>query len=252
MHFCFPFLSRNGRCIDFEGNIKVSLVHLAILEKKPEVLVAILEGMEIEVLKKAVTTNIVIIEQERVVPVKRPTGEATKRMFTVVGKLGASLKVVSSSQTEVDWRLTYEWNALHLAVKHDVECLKVLLYTLEENLSQEELETILNTVDSKRRSILHLAAMDKVSSTPTKLLLDCGIKVDDFDEYLVTPLHCAAKFGVVDTVRELLDHEADRNQSQKDVSERSVMHYANSAQMVKFFLERDYEPTLDILKHQTM
>jgi len=252
MHFCFPFITRSGRCIDFEGNIKISLVHLAILEKKPEVLVAIIEGMEIEVLKKAVITNIVIVEQERVVPLKRQNGEATKRMFTVVGKLGASLKVVSSSQTEVDWRLTYEWNALHLAVKHDVQCLKVLLYTLEENLSQDELDTILNTVDSKRRSVLHLAAMDKVSSTPTKLLLDCGVKVDDFDEFLVTPLHCAAKFGVVDTVRELLDHEADRNQSQKDVSERSVLHYANSAPMVKFLLERDYEPSLDILKHQTM
>jgi len=252
MHFCFPFLSRNGRSIDFEGNIKISLVHLAILEKKPAVLVSILEGMAKEVLKKAVTTNIVIVEQERVVPLKKQTSEATKRMFTVVGKLGASLKVVSSSQTEVDWRPTYEWNALHLAVKHDVECLKVLLYIIEENLSQEELDIILNTVDSKRRSVLHLAAMDKVSSTPTKLLLDCGVKVDDFDEFLVTPLHFAAKFGVVDTVRELLDHEADRNHSQKDVSERSVLHYANSAQMVKFLLERDYEPSLDILKHQTM
>lgn len=252
MHFCFPFLSRNGRSIDFEGNIKISLVHLAILEKKPAVLVSILEGMNIEVLKKAVTTNIVIVEQERVIPLKKQTSEATKRMFTVVGKLGASLKVVSSSQTEVDWRPTYEWNALHLAVKHDVECLKVLLYIIEENLNQEELDIVLNMVDSKQRSVLHLASMDKVSSTPTKLLLDCGVKVDDFDEFLVTPLHCAAKFGVVDTVRELLDHEADRNHSQKDVTERSVLHYANSAPMIKFLLERDYVPSLDILKHQTM
>eukprot|EP00092_Neocalanus_flemingeri_P010494 GFUD01011305.1.p1 GENE.GFUD01011305.1~~GFUD01011305.1.p1 ORF type:complete len:883 (+),score=171.29 GFUD01011305.1:93-2651(+) len=252
MSLCFPYLTRNGKTIDFEGKIKISLVHLAILEKKPAVLVSILEGMDGDVLKKAVMTNIVIVELERVIPMKKQTSEATKRMFTVVGKLGASLKVVSSSENEVDWRPTYEWNALHLAVRHDVECLKVLLYTIEQNLDQEDLDNILNIVDSKRRSVLHLAAMDKVSSTATKLLLDCGVKVDDFDEYLVTPLHCAAKYGVVDTVRELIDHEADRNHSHRDVSDRSVLHYANSAPMIRFLLERNYEPSLDILRHQTM
>ena len=68
----------------------------------------------------------------------------------------------------------------------------------------------------------------------------------------MTPLLSAARSGVVDTVRELLEHEADRNHSHLDVAGCSVLHYANSPAMIQFLLENDYIPTLDILKHKTM
>jgi hypothetical protein len=39
----------------------------------------------------------------------------------------AILNVVGSKVKEVDWSETGEWNALHLAIKYDVESLKVRL-----------------------------------------------------------------------------------------------------------------------------
>jgi hypothetical protein len=58
--------------------------------------------------------------------------------------------------------------------------------------------------------------------------------VDVSDEYQLTPLHMAAKYGVVDTARELLDHGADKDKRTKDTTGRGVLHYAHSPDMIRY------------------
>jgi hypothetical protein len=42
-----------------------------------------------------------------------------------------------------------EWSALHLAVKQDVESLKLLLYTIQHRLGQTAMDRILEHRDSR-------------------------------------------------------------------------------------------------------
>ena len=101
-------------------------MHLAILERKPAVLGLLLADLDAALLTEVVTAQLVTLDQERILPSKREE-EETQRMFTVAGKKGASISVISCMETKVDWQPTFQWNAIHLAVKHDVPCLKVLL-----------------------------------------------------------------------------------------------------------------------------
>ncbi len=64
--------------------------------------------------------------------------------------LGAiSLISMSSTANGIDWSCAREWSALHLAVKHDVECLKLLLYTLQHRLDPDTMEQVLAARDSR-------------------------------------------------------------------------------------------------------
>lgn len=224
-------------------------MHLAILERKPAVLGLLLADLDAALLTEVVTAQLVTLDQERILPSKREE-EETQRMFTVAGKKGASISVISCMETKVDWQPTFQWNAIHLAVKHDVPCLKVLLSLLESRLSNEALSSLLRWKDSKGRCLLHLAASDSTSSSPCKLLLDCGADVNCLDSYLVSPLVAAARSGTVDTARELLEHGADACGPQLDVTGKGALDYAHSPDMVTFFLESDYFPSLDILTRQ--
>jgi len=214
-----PEFTRSGRSIDFSGKIRINLVHLAILERKPAVLALLLGDLDTELLTEVVTEQIVTLDQERILPTKKEE-EETKRMFTVAGKRGASISVISCMETVVDWQPTYQWSSIHLAVKHDVECLKVLLSLVEQRLPSDSLASLLGWTDTKGRTALHLAASDPNSSSPTKLLLDCGAEVGPLDSYLVSPLLGAARAGTVDTARELLEHGADSCGPQMDVTGR--------------------------------
>jgi len=66
---------------------------------------------------------------------------------TCVGAI--SLISMSSTANGIDWSCTREWSALHLAVKHDVECLKLLLYTLQHRLDPAVMEQVLAARDSR-------------------------------------------------------------------------------------------------------
>ena len=222
---------------------------MAILERKPAVLGLLLADLDIGLLTEAVTAQLVTLDQERILPSKREE-EETQRMFTVAGKKGASISVISCMETKVDWRPTFQWSAVQLAVKHDVPCLKVLLSLVEQRLSNEALSALLSWTDSKGRTALHLAASDPNSSSPCKLLLDCGANVNCLDSYLVSPLLTAARSGTVDTARELLEHGADACGPHLDVTGKGALDYAHSPDMVTFFLESDYLPSLDILTRQ--
>jgi ankyrin repeat protein len=59
------------------------------------------------------------------------------------------------------------------------------------------------------------------------------MQVDSADEYLVTPLHMAAKYGVVDTARELLEHGADKDRCSADIAGRGALHYAHTPDMIR-------------------
>jgi ankyrin repeat protein len=59
------------------------------------------------------------------------------------------------------------------------------------------------------------------------------VKVELADEYQVTPLHMAAKYGVVDTARELLDHGADKDRCSADIAGRGALHYAHTPDMIR-------------------
>ena len=59
------------------------------------------------------------------------------------------------------------------------------------------------------------------------------MQVDAADEFHVTPLHMAAKFGVVDTARELLEHGADKDRCTTDITGRGALHYAHSPDMIR-------------------
>lgn len=163
-----PEYTRSGRSIDFAGKLRLCLVHLAVLERKPLILALLLRDLDTEQLTATVRAQLVVLEQERILPSRKDDDE-TKRMFTVAGKKGANSSVISCMETKVDWRSTYQWSTVHLAVKHDVECLKVLLHLVEQRLQPEQLSDLLNWRDSKGRTALHLAAADPTSSTPTKV-----------------------------------------------------------------------------------
>jgi hypothetical protein len=60
-----------------------------------------------------------------------------------------SLISMSSTASGIEWSCTREWNLLHLAVKHDVECLKLLLYTLQQRLDSDTMDQILAARDSR-------------------------------------------------------------------------------------------------------
>jgi len=44
------------------------------------------------------------------------------------------------------------------------------------------------------------------------------MQVGSVDDYLATVLHMAVKYGVVDTVRELIEHGADKDRSVMEVT----------------------------------
>ena len=61
----------------------------------------LLGELDAQQLSEVVTEQIVMLEQERILPSKKEE-EETKRMFTVKGKSGASISVISCMETKVD------------------------------------------------------------------------------------------------------------------------------------------------------
>ena len=80
-----------------------------------------------------------------------------------------------------------------------------------------------------------------------KRLLPCLGRVSDFLGDFYSGI---ARSGTVDTARELLEHGADACGPQLDVTGKGVLDYAHSPDMVTFFLESDYLPSLDVLTRQ--
>jgi hypothetical protein len=59
------------------------------------------------------------------------------------------VSISASTESNIDWNCTMEWSALHLAVKQDVESLKLLLYTIQHRLGQTAMDRILEHRDSR-------------------------------------------------------------------------------------------------------
>ncbi|XP_023328773.1 uncharacterized protein LOC111701632 [Eurytemora carolleeae] len=242
------------RSSDFSDMICVTPLQLAVIESKVDVVLALLLGLTEDQLYRAVTTQASIIrkdENSTPAPVGKKSFAETRKFFSVSTISGSRVEMEPRSEQQLDWKDTKEWTTLHLAVMYDIECLKVLLYLLEKEGSPARVEEVLDARNSKGRTVLHLAARSPISSTSTRLLLDLGVQVDCTDEYGLTPLHMAVKFGVLDTVRILLQQGGDKSNGGLDINGRSLLHHSSSVEITRYLLRRGFSPDLSTLKYQT-
>ena len=82
----------------------------------------------------------------------------------------------------------------------------------------------INAKDPDERTLLHRAVLEDRGEAMVDFLLERGADVNARGEHNCTPIHLAARYGHLELVRLLVDHETNMNV--RDDMHRGSLHYA--------------------------
>eukprot|EP00808_Paulinella_micropora_P030062 g31400.t1 len=136
----------------------------------------------------------------------QPQSTKNKNLFTAINQGNAKkVKVlIEDKGAQVNARNHEDLTPLIVAVMRNSP--KVIKYLLD-------VKADVNAKDPHGQTALHHAGHDQVKAKITQYLLAAGAKITIEDEYRITPLHVAAKYGNTEVAKLIMEAHKGNNQN---------------------------------------